>query len=163
MEYMKAGGNFNMKYEPEDPWPTQWTDWTKRYQPNQIPLKHIQIMDLENRVKDPVPLQPASTHQKTTCNMYFICNETFICHTVCQGRGYTFADRFEPQILYLITQTGTDLSNVETKIQTRGRFFVKKSLGFINHLIMFNAEKQMKAAAPLSFQGLAPKIRTSFE
>jgi hypothetical protein len=63
---------------------------------------------------------------------------------ISDGRGFPFADRFSPEILYTVTQTGTDLSNLETKIEVRGRFFVKKSLGMIQSFLISTGEKQMK-------------------
>jgi hypothetical protein len=31
LDFMAAGGNYNMKFEPAEKWSSQWLDWSKRY------------------------------------------------------------------------------------------------------------------------------------
>lgn len=74
------------------------------------------MIQLENACKNPAPLQPAQTHNKVTNKLFFVSNEKFVCHMISEGRGFSFCDNFSPEILYVVTQTGTDITNVETRV-----------------------------------------------
>ena len=82
MEFMASGGNYNMNFETTEDWSDKWLNWSKRHQPNQMPLQHVQTIELENACKNPAPLQPASTHNKITNKLFFISNEKFMCHMI---------------------------------------------------------------------------------
>lgn len=43
-QFMAQGGNFNMEFEPEEPWSLQWTNWSERYEPKDMPLRHVQVI-----------------------------------------------------------------------------------------------------------------------
>jgi hypothetical protein len=67
------------------------------------------------------------------------------------------------EVLYEVTQTGTDLTNIETRIEVKGRFYVKKSLGILHGMIMRGAEPQLKEKNANSFTGMAEKVKRSFD
>lgn len=140
LDFLEAGNNSNLQFQPEDEWSDVWLDWHKRCEPKEIPLRHTQIIDLENTCANPAPLQPAKTEQLVTNELFFISNEKFYCWMRSEGRGYQFCDRFCPEVLYEVTQTGDSLANVETRVKVRGRFRVKKYIGPFQSVIMRVAE-----------------------
>lgn len=99
-DFMRQGGNDNITTVKDDPWPKEWTDWSQRPEPDQLPLKRVTQLDLINVNKTPAPLQPARTEQLVTITSYMISNTHFICHMSCQGRNYRCADCFNTELLY---------------------------------------------------------------
>ena len=67
------------------------------------------------------------------------------------------------EVLYEVTQTGTDLTNIQTRIEVKGRFYVKKSLGILHGMIMRGAEPQLKEKNANSFTCMAEKVKRSFD
>lgn len=160
-DFLLAGGNHNVKWLSEDPWPQEWLD-LHSYRQSPVRLATT-VMDLENRCPNPKPMQPASTQQKVTNFNYFVSNQKFYCLSRSEGRGYTFCERIIPEILYEVTQTGTCLETVETVISVRARFFIRKSIGLLHSVVMKGAEPQVKGQNSKSFVGLAEKVQKSWQ
>ena len=71
----------------------------------QMELGYKFDMDLTHVVKNPVPLQPARTENMAHYNVFLISPGQVYMYLNVQGRGYTFCDRFEPEQLWILTQT----------------------------------------------------------
>ena len=79
-----------------------------------------------------------------TNELFFISNEKFYCWMRSEGRGFQFCDRFCPEVLYEVTQTGDSLENVETRVKVTARFRVIKFIGLFQPVLMRIAEPQVR-------------------
>lgn len=55
------------------------------------------------------------------------------------------------------------MSNVETRINVRARFYIKKSFGLMHTIMVRVGEMQMKTSNSAGFSGLGPKVKSSWD
>lgn len=78
------------------------------------------------------------------------------------GRGYTFCNRFHPEQVITLTQSGTTLEDTKVRMEVKGRFNVLKSLMGFGGEILRNGEKQTKEGYRDATKGLAERLESSF-
>lgn len=68
-----------------------------------MPLTHVMKVDLLNVPKETKRFEPGQTENLLTYNINLVSNEKVIIHVVSEGRNYTFSDRVQTEMLFVIT------------------------------------------------------------
>jgi hypothetical protein len=140
--FHEQGHNSEMKYIDVTPLPEQWYKW-EEYMPvtEAYPDETFNFsIDMKHTVVNPPPLQPPFTKELCNYKTYIISHEKAYMFLSSQGREYTFCDRFNPEQLWTLEQTGTCLEDLSLTFTVQGRLGLLKSLMLMHRPIHYHAE-----------------------
>ena len=157
-------------YKPEvaAQFPKTWNKWHDEFDLEKLrkmPMKTEFIMDLINFVSDPAPMQPKSTKNELTFSTYLVSPNKVIITQQVQGRDFIFADRFQTEYMFDLTQTVDPRIDLETDPQRRlqmftthlvvkGRFKIIKSLSLLKSKFIAEGSKRIQAVYKEPMDGL---------